>query len=297
MKPLVLFGYRIRVRAWLRDVRVAFRTLVGQTAGDRRLLEYISNSADLGPALAELRSDMPQAVIIDERVTLWDNIPVDEARQRFAAKLSGQGLEMGALHRPLKPHPGMQMTYLDRADQATLKATFPEVADSIMPVDIIDDAETMRSIHDGRFDFVVAGHVIEHTRNPIGAIATWLRVVRPAGLIYLIVPDKRKTFDRARVRTTLEHVIFDYLEPSRDRDLEHFLDYARFVHGKQGEDAVALARQLVAEDYSIHFHTFIPTDVAAMVEWMNDKVTPVTIFEGPILTPESSEFHLLLRRG
>jgi hypothetical protein len=133
-------------------------------------------------------------------------------------------------------------------------------------------------------------------RNPIGALATWLRVLKPGGHLYLIVPDKRYTFDRKRVRTTLEHVILDYLEPSPARDLEHFLDYARFVHDTEGDAAVTLARQLVAEDYSIHFHTFLPKDMVAIARWMHDHVTPVEIAEGPAMSSESDEFHLLLRK-
>ena len=52
-------------------------------------------------------------------------------------------------------------------------------------------------------------------RNPIGALVNWLRVVRDGGLLYLIVPDKRRTFDQLRVRTTLEHMVLDYQQPSR----------------------------------------------------------------------------------
>jgi SAM-dependent methyltransferase len=154
----------------------------------------------------------------------------------------------------------------------------------------------VKTVRDASFDFVVAAHVIEHMRNPIGAIAAWLRVLKPGGHLYLIVPDKRYTFDRARVRTTLEHMILDYREPSPARDLEHFVDYARFVHQLEGEAAIADARRLIAGDYSIHFHTFIPKDLVALARWIAAHVTPVEIAEGPTMSAEADEFHLLLRK-
>ncbi len=63
---------------------------------------------------------------------------------------------------------------------------------------MIDDGEHLASIGDESVDFVVANHFIEHCRDPIGALTTLLRVVRPGGVVFMAVPDKRQTFDRAR---------------------------------------------------------------------------------------------------
>ena len=137
-------------------------------------------------------------------------------------------------------------------------------------------------------------------RNPIGALRHWLRVLKPGGLLYLVVPDKRRTFDRRRVRTTLEHMMLDYHEPSPARDREHFLEYALLVHGCSQDAALAEARRLEAEDYSIHFHVFLPCDVLGLVHWVNEHVVPVDIVEGPVLNPDPDpelvEFHFMLRK-
>jgi SAM-dependent methyltransferase len=290
----MLFGRRIRLVAWWRDLTIAFHTLVGSTVSDRRLLSYLSNRSDLAPSLDELRELMPQASIVDDSIDYRPNTNADEWRMHFALGLKGRGLELGPLNRPLPTHAGMRMTYLDRADQETLNRSYPTLAGAIAPVDIIDDAETVATVADESFDFVVAAHVLEHMRNPIASVAAWLRVLVPGGRLYLIVPDKRLTFDRARVRTTLEHLILDYREPSRVRDFEHFLDFARFTHDEQGQAALDLAHRFEADDESIHFHTFLPKDVLAMVRWMNEHVTPVDIVEGPLMSAEAVEFHLLL---
>jgi SAM-dependent methyltransferase len=290
------FGDRFRPRAFLRYVRYGVPTLFGKTVGDRYLLDYIANRPAIAAALEELSSQMPQAIVVDDTV----HVAPGNWRMHFASRLSGAGIEIGALHRPLPAHAGMNVSYVDRADVSALKREFAPVAEGIVPVQIVDNAETLATIADASQDFVIAGHVIEHMRDPIGAIAHWLRVLRPDALLYLIVPDKRKTFDRARVRTTLEHLILDYREPSRERDFEHFLEYATFVHALHGDAALDEARKLAAEDYSIHFHTFMPADIVALLRWMDGALTPLEIVEGPVMTPEprtgEEEFHVLVRR-
>jgi ubiquinone/menaquinone biosynthesis C-methylase UbiE len=221
--------------------------------------------------------------------------------RRLAGEVRGEArgtrVEVGPLHRRLALPAGASVVYVDREERATLEKQHPEFAGAIPHIDILDDAETLATVADAAFEFLVAGHVIEHVRNPMGALREWLRVVKPGGLVYLIVPDKRRTFDRHRVRTTLEHHILDYLQPSAERDLEHYLDYARYVYHHEREQAVETAKRLAQEDDRIHFHTFIPEDVVAIVRWMSSHVTPVSIEMGPAMSPEEDEFHLLLRKA
>jgi SAM-dependent methyltransferase len=291
--PLVLFGRRVRANAFLRDARVAVRTLFGDTAGDRLLLTYLNNRTDLSSGIAELYSEMPQATLVDHTVTECRH---DDWRKKFAARLQGRGVELGPLHRPVPLPEGSSAASVDREPREALQKKYPHVAAAIGDVDILDDAETLTAVGDASFDFLVAGHVIEHMRYPMRSLRDWLRVVRPGGLVYLIVPDKRRTFDRHRVRTTLEHHILDYLQPSAERDLEHYLDYARYVYHHEQDQAIETARRLSQEDESIHVHTFIPEDIVAIVRWMSSHVTPVEIEMGPAMSPEEDEFHLLLRK-
>lgn len=294
--PLHPFGRRLRPRAFYRYLKLAVRVLRGETLGDRHLLEYLSTRPVAAQALAEFASDMPQAALIDGSA----ESATRDWRAHFVAQLHGHGLEIGPLHRPLATRDGVRVDYVDRADAESLKRQFPTLADAIIPVDIVDDAERLATVADGRYDFVIASHVIEHMRNPIGAMCQWLRILKPGGLLYLVVPDKRRTFDRRRVRTTLEHMMLDYQEPSTVRDREHFLEYAVLVHGQSHDAALAEARRLEAEDYSIHFHVFLPCDVLGLVRWMNDRVVPIEIVQGPVLNPDPDpelvEFHIMLRK-
>ncbi|MGH9160258.1 MAG: class I SAM-dependent methyltransferase, partial [Vicinamibacteraceae bacterium] len=107
-------------------------------------------------------------------------------RAHFSRRLTGSGIEIGALSRPLQTHPGMKVRYVDRQSLAGLRAEYHEL--HLFPFtapDIVDDAHTLGTLPDAAEDFVIAAHLLEHMRDPIGALESWCRVVRPGGLVYL----------------------------------------------------------------------------------------------------------------
>ncbi|MCB0358078.1 MAG: glycosyltransferase [Bdellovibrionales bacterium] len=218
-------------------------------------------------------------------------------RERMAGKLHGIGLEIGALHRPMVRHDDMTVVHVDRLTTAELRKHYPELeGQPLVEPDIIDDAETLATVEGESYDFVIAAHVIEHMKNPLGALETWWRVLKPGGLLYLIVPDKRETFDKPRVRTLLEHIILDYRQPSAARDFEHFLDFSIHAQGSSGSQALADARELASKDYSIHFHVFTPEDIEVLIDYFSTHIKPFTIVEGPAGAAGSDEFHVMLRK-
>src|SRR5947209_3771329 len=101
---------------------------------------------------------------------------VDVAR----AYLRGRGLEIGALHRPLRLPAAARVTYVDRLPEAELRRQYPELnRHTLVPVGVVDEAETLATVPDGSQDFVVANHFLEHCQNPIGTLKTFVRVLRP----------------------------------------------------------------------------------------------------------------------
>ena len=245
-----LFGPHGRTRTWLRFKKFKLLTSIGRTLGNDVIENALTSRRDLAEYLADLQSTVPQGQVVDTTVTA---VAHREWREHFASRLQGRGLELGPLHRPIPRHDGMRMTYVDYQDQETLQRAYPKLAKHIVPVDVLDDAQTLATVEPASFDFLISAHVIEHMRDPIGALVNWLRAVRDGGLLYLIVPDKRRTFDKLRVRTTLEHMVLDYQQPSTERDFEHFLDYALFVHhamDRAQASAAAIEATPVAESAS-----------------------------------------------
>lgn len=266
------------------------RNLVSEVS--KSFSQVVAAAKGLVAGIENRIEQIPQAVTEEHNLQASDG---RDWRSYFASKLSGRGLEIGPLHRPMVTHEGMQVEYIDRMTVQELREHYPELRElPLVEPDLIGNAETMEGVRDAGYDFLISAHVIEHMKNPLASLEQWCRIVKPGGKIYLIVPDKRRTFDRKRLRTTLEHIVLDYRRPSNERDYEHFLDQAIHVNDQSGQAAIDFADEWVRTDYSIHFHTFIPTDMLRLLRWFAQNVRPLKIVEGPCQAPGSDEFHFLL---
>lgn len=217
-------------------------------------------------------------------------------RRRIAKRyLSGSGLEIGALHRPLRLPMGATARYVDRMDCDTLREHYPELAKyRLVNVDVIDDGETLGTQPDCSADFIVANHFIEHTEDPLGTLASHLRVLKPGGILYLAVPDRRRTFDSDRPATPLEHVIQDHREgPAWSRPI-HLEEWARLVDKVPITEIPARVRALDESQYSIHFHVWTPAEFTILLEHARQGGLP---FEIEKLQSNDHEFIAVLRRG
>jgi SAM-dependent methyltransferase len=170
--------------------------------------------------------------------------------------LCGSGLEIGALQDPLRVPRGVRVRYVDIAETAELRRLYRDKgARHLVEVDIVDDGERLQTVADGSQDFVIANHFLEHCEDPIGALRNLLRVVRPGGVVYLSVPDKRFTFDQPRQPTSLQHLLRDHEHgPEGSRD-QHYDEVVRLTMGLPSETAVLQqVQQLQAQRFRIHFH-------------------------------------------
>jgi SAM-dependent methyltransferase len=171
--------------------------------------------------------------------------------------LSGDGIEIGALHNPLPVPKSARVRYLDRLPVSDLRAHYPElVKEPLVEVDILDDGELLTTIADSSLDFVIANHFLEHTQNPVGTLLNAFRVLRPGGILYLAVPDKRHTFDSDRPVTPFDHLERDFVEGPQVSRQDHFEEWARFVDRVPEDEVPRRAEQLMEQDYSIHYHVW-----------------------------------------
>jgi SAM-dependent methyltransferase len=207
----------------------------------------------------------------------------------------GSGLEIGALGAPLRVSRYVRVRYVDRMDIADLLSETPELLTKrLVPVDVVDDAEKMSSQSDETADFIIANHVIEHTEDPLGTIASNLRVIRPGGVLYLGVPNRRRTFDIDRQPTPLEHLIRDHEDgPSWSRHA-HLEEWAQFVLKSPADRLLDRVRRLDEEKFSIHYHVWDEREFLEMLEYA--RGVAAMPFEIEAIHPNSHEFVVILRR-
>jgi len=209
--------------------------------------------------------------------------------------LRGEGIEIGALDIPLQLPRDARVRYVDRKDVAGLRADFTNLADrAFVDVDVVDDGERLATFPAGSLDFVVANHMIEHTEDPIGTLEAHVRVLRPGGVLYLAVPDRRRTFDAVRARTPLGHHLRDHEEGPAWSRRDHYREWVRLVERFDEADVEARAAQLEAEGASIHFHVWELEDFAALLAHCREALgLPAHVVH---LQAHHNEFVVVLRK-
>ena len=196
----------------------------------------------------------------------------------------GCGTEIGAFTSPI---PGISPIYVDK---------FQEYANEKTNAQYYGDACELPFQNDS-LDYVASSHVLEHTANPVQALLEWFRVLKPGGIVFMVVPDKNATFDSPRKVTPADHLIQDYLNCADDTDPTHIDD---FVYGvswaefapQDPEEDWDRKRDELARSYreatargniiNIHFHVFSPESLKELIETSNDD--PRVPFEWTIET-------------
>ena len=173
--------------------------------------------------------------------------------------LCGTGLEIGALNLPCKVPGGTTVTHVDsKTTEELIKYYGREMqGQTVVKVDLVTDAHTLAGIESESQDFAVANQVLEHLENPLLAIENMLRVVKPGGVVFLSLPDKRHTFDARRPVTSFEHILEDYnLGPEGSRE-GHYREWMDLVENvAPAEFAERLNFLMNVLHYPIHFHVW-----------------------------------------
>ena len=209
--------------------------------------------------------------------------------------LKGNGIEIGALHNPLKVPPRAKVRYVDRMTVADLRLQYPELKKKkLVPVDFVADGELLESVDDASQDFVIANHFLEHCQNPLLALENMFRVLRAEGILYLALPDKRFTFDRERPLTSLEHLLRDYREGPEWSRPGHFLEWTCLVNGVTDPEAAQQhAEELMAMDYSIHYHVWSQFEMLEMLHVLRQR-QPMDI---EVMHRRKDEVIFIIRNG
>ena len=161
----------------------------------------------------------------------------------------GKGLEIGAgAHNPF----GLNTLNVSLAMPVDQEQEL-KMCGKNAPADIHASGDNI-PVPDASQDFVVSLHLLEHFPDVIKTLLEWYRVLKPGGIIFMIVPHMERTFDKDNPRTTLNHIIEDY---------------------KKG--ATIETHEVLPGG---HYHAWITEDVVEIVDWLKkEKKLPIKILE------------------
>lgn len=209
--------------------------------------------------------------------------------------IKGNGLEIGALHTPLKVCNKAKVTYVDRLDSKGLRKHYSELKNFyFVPVKIVDNGEILKKVKSNSQDFVIANHFVEHCENPIAMLKNQLRVLKKGGVIYWAIPDKRFTFDAVRPLTTIKHLEEDYEKGPEVSRLDHYAEWVNIIGNEKGGKTQKTAKQLMKDHYSIHFHTWTMESFKKFLNQIKKKYK--LQFSIKEITPNINEFICILQK-
>ncbi|HEY9910174.1 MAG TPA: methyltransferase domain-containing protein [Thermosynechococcaceae cyanobacterium] len=282
-----------------------------ETPSPRKLTSRIKGLIKRSLFLTDAAPPEPEPVLPPEPEAVLPPPDPTILRRRAVTEqyLSGNGLEIGALHKPLEVPELVRVTYVDRLSVADLREQYPELAglDLVEP-DILDNGETLGTIETDSQDFVIANHFLEHCQDPIRTIANLLRVLKPEGILYMAVPDMRYTFDVHRPITDIAHILRDYQEGPEWSKRQHFRESVKFVDlrfflERDISDEVALMPEIeasvdryIAIDYSIHFHAWTQTEILELLQTLQ-RMPDFTPFEVELVQKNGMEIITVLRKA
>jgi ubiquinone/menaquinone biosynthesis C-methylase UbiE len=181
------------------------------------------------------------------------------------------GLEIGPLASPRVRKNEGPVRYVDHASAAELKEKYAtdqgmrDRLDEIVDVDYVLGQTTTISeavAKDAPFDYVIASHVIEHIPDPIGWMDDLTRVLRPGGILSLVIPDKRYCFDINRSLTEISDLVDGNLRQLRQPGFRQAYDFYSKAIGGTVDTAAVWAG---TADYSLAVRQdFADSDVAAL---------------------------------
>jgi predicted SAM-dependent methyltransferase len=190
-----------------------------------------------------------------------NRLEVKGSRDNFVFKLinqDGKGLEIGPSHNPLAPKSkGFDVDIVDHLSTQELIAKYSSHNVDLSRIEKVDYVWVGGSLTEligekGKYDYIIASHVIEHLPDPISFIRDCLFLLKPKGVLSLVIPDKRFCFDYFQQISTTGQLVDAFLrktiQPSPGQILDHHLN----ASASAGRIAWAQTDKLAKADSLVH---------------------------------------------
>jgi len=216
----------------------------------------------------------------------------------------GDGLDLGPWHMPFET-PNGRAILVDRYSVQEMRKVFSEfsieTAVELPNSDVVAnfDLDGLKEFDSDSQDFVIASHLLEHLFQPFLFLAEIHRILKPNGLVFIALPDKRFTFDHCRFSHTFNHYLQEMQKGWIPPDADHIDDYISEVVGKS-KDEISEYDRSVELARSFHVHVFSDSEFMRILRKMISKLNLSFEFIDGARSDSNSgnyeEFVLILRK-
>lgn len=264
--------------------------------------DYLAANPDVADAVerGQFRSGREHYELfgrVEGRMLGWFTRMSREQKALYGLDRSGLGLEIGPSHNPIAPkRKGYRVHILDVADALELRRKYTGHGvnlDNIEDVDFVWKGEPLYELIGNTecYDWIIASHVIEHVPDLISFLQQCERLLKPEGVLSLVIPDKRYCFDYFSPVTSTGELLDAWwsrrTRPSPGKVFDHFANAVkRDGNGAWGADTArgefALIhtlndakslweRALSTEDYmDVHCWRFTPASFRLLLSDLRD---------------------------
>jgi hypothetical protein len=128
----------------------------------------------------------------------------------------GRGLELGPLYSPVISKDEARVEYVDHMSIKDLRKKYAGhhlPFNQFVSVDhVLINNSLKQTLKSKKYDYIVASHVIEHIPDMVSWLKDVASVLSDGGILSLVIPDKRYTFDILRNESRPADVIGAYLD-------------------------------------------------------------------------------------
>lgn len=204
----------------------------------------------------------------------------------------GKGLEIGPSHNPIAPkREGYDVQIVDHTTAEILRDKYKSHGLNLANIEVVDFVWEGQPLSEliGRtecYDWIIASHVIEHIPDLISFLQECSKLLKPTGVMSLVVPDKRYCFDYFQPLTSTGNLLDAHQErrqrPSAGKIFDHLANACskqssiawakdtvgdlNLVHGiEQAQETWRLAQQ--NDDYvDVHCWRFTPSSFELIIQ-------------------------------
>ncbi len=140
----------------------------------------------------------------------------------------------------------------------------------------VAEGTELKEIADEQYDFLLSSNNLEHIANPIKALFEWKRIIKPGGIIILVLPKKQSNFDHNRFVTSFQHLQQDFENNTQENDLTHLNEILQLHDLKRDSHAGSFAdfKKRASDNFetrSLHHHVFDVVLLKQLIEFVEMK--------------------------
>lgn len=190
--------------------------------------------------------------------------------------LRGSGIEVKAMNAPLPIRKNSSVRYIEDVEtERILKNNHMYSELYRVKPHIFDDADTLACLDDASVDFVVLNNSLHFSEDVIKSLRNAMRVIRPGGVVYASIIDKRFSVDVRRKITPLQHFWQDFTDGVEAGRSDHYWDFWNNVlvplaGATPLSERGVYAERLIFERRPIHFHVWTHGSFIGLVQSVLD---------------------------